>query len=246
MGWKGDQDVQHEVGVDDVVERLEEDGEEAEAGEEARERGRDPVDVAAVAGPCEPEQPDGEGGAPGDDGGEAPFRQGDVVVGGEFAVVGRLEEDDDDAGGEHAGDGAEEGQAADARVEAVDLLEDDGVGGEEEVEQPVNEGHVDAQQEHDGFRGEDAQRPAEVLAHEFRHVHFDFLLLGVDAPVLGTAPQLRGFLDQDHGRVGFLQEEEIEQEREEAHDGDDVFRPAPAEVGVHDDEAANEGGQERA
>lgn len=98
------------------------------------------MDVLGVAGPGEPEEADGEGNAADDDLGQAPLGDGDVVVGGELALVAGLADDDESAGEQLANDHAEVGEAADAEVHAVDLLEDDGVGGEEEVEDAVDEG----------------------------------------------------------------------------------------------------------
>lgn len=98
------------------------------------------MDVLGVAGPCEPEEADGEGHAAHDDLGQAPLGDGPVVVGGQLALVARLAQDDQGAGEQLADDHAEVGEAADAEVHAVDLLEDDGVGGEEEVEDAVDEG----------------------------------------------------------------------------------------------------------
>ena len=52
------EDSQHKVGIHNVVERLEEDGQEPKAGHDAREGGDDPMYVLAVAGPPEPENAD--------------------------------------------------------------------------------------------------------------------------------------------------------------------------------------------
>lgn len=67
----------------------------------------------------------------------------------------------------------------------------------------------------------------------------------MDAPVLGAAAELGGFVDEDHGRVGLLEEEEVEDEGGEAHDGGEVGGPAPAQIG-HVDEPADKRGEERA
>ncbi len=83
--------------------------------QQARQRRHDPVDVAAIAGPAEPEEPDGEGHAARDDGGQAPLRDGDAIVGGELALVPGLLEEDGEAGDDLAHDHAEEGEAGHAR-----------------------------------------------------------------------------------------------------------------------------------
>lgn len=47
--------IQHEISVNEVVEGLEENGEETEAGQESRKGGHYPVDAGLVARPSEPE-----------------------------------------------------------------------------------------------------------------------------------------------------------------------------------------------
>lgn len=121
--------VQHEIGIDNVVERLQKYGQEAESGEESRERGYNPVDIGLVARPSEPEQSRGKGYAPGNHGGETPFGDRDVVVGSQFPVVGRLHENNGDAGHKHTQHHPEIGKPPDTEVHTVDALEDDRVGG---------------------------------------------------------------------------------------------------------------------
>lgn len=138
---------------------------------------------------------------------------------------------------------SEIGQTAYTGAEAVSLLEDDGIGGEEEVEKAVNESHVDTQQENNRFRDEKAQGTAEILGNEFPEVDFDFLLFGVNAPIERSATEGGCFVHEDNGRVGFFQEDEVEAESEEPHDRDQVFCPSPTESRIHDDKAANEWGK---
>ena len=196
---------------------------------------------ALVARPAEPEEAGGEGEGAGDGEGESPFGDGDVVVGAEFADVAWVCEHDEDEGYEFAGDHAEVGESADTFVEVVLALEDEGVGGEEEVEEAVDEGHVEADEEDDGFAEEDPDGAGDVFGEEFAQVDFYFFLFGVDAPVFGAAAEGAGFVDEDYGGVGFGEEEEEEGECGETHDGGDVFGPAPAEGG-DGDEAADLGG----
>ena len=87
------------------------------------------------------------------------------------------------SGSELSKDHPEEGQTAYTRTEAPNLLEDDGVGGKEEIKEAVDECHVDTQEEYNRFCDEKAQRTAEVLGNEFAKVHFDFFLLGVNTPI---------------------------------------------------------------
>lgn len=130
----------HKIRINEVIQALQENRHEAEPAAQAGQRGHDPVDVLGVAGPREPEQPHGESDAADDDLGQTPLGHRHVVVGRQLALVARLPEHDEGAGQQLARDHAEVGQAADAQVHAVDLLEDDGVGREEEVEDAVDEG----------------------------------------------------------------------------------------------------------
>ena len=63
----------------------------------------------------------------------------------------------------------------------------------------------------------------------------------MDAPVLSPPPEFSRLLSQDDGSVRLLAKEEHKHEREGAHEAGDVARPRPAEIRVHDDEAADEG-----
>ena len=211
---------EHQVGVDDIVEQGKEDAEDTEAREEAGERGHDPVDfVAFEPGPAEPEEAACEGDSAGDGDGEAPFGDRDVVVCGEFAHVAAVGAGDDDESDDFARDHAEVGEAADALVEAVLALKDEGVGGKEEVEEAVDEGHIERDEQDDGFGEKNPDRARDVLCEEFLDVDFDFFLLGVDAPVFGTATEFLRFVYKDDGRVGFGEKEQDKSEGDEAHDG---------------------------
>lgn len=145
------------VRVDEVVGDAEEDEHHAEAEGGRRHDAHDPVD-AGVVGPREPEQPEGE--ADGADfgrresslGWRADFSFGDSGV--RDAVVALVVGDGVDDGGEHADCDAEEGQAADALAPASFLLEHDGESGEHHVQGAVDDGHVDAEEQNDGFAEE--------------------------------------------------------------------------------------------
>lgn len=88
LAGKGRGGLQHEIGVDEVVEGLEEDGEETGEGWD------DPMGALLVAGPSEPEQTACEGDTTDYHRGKTPFWDGDVVVCREFFVVGGLCEGD--------------------------------------------------------------------------------------------------------------------------------------------------------
>ena len=66
----------------------------------------------------------------------------------------------------------------------------------------------------------------------------------MDAPILGSATELFGLGDEDDGWVGLFEEEEIQEEGDETHDGSEPRSPSPAEVTFHD-EATDERREER-
>ena len=101
------------------------------------------MDAWLVARPCEPEQPARERDTADDHRGKTPFRNRNVVVSGEFSVIGGLHEHNVQPSQQHSNNHAEKWQSANTGVHVMDLLENNGVGGKEEVEQAVNEGHVD-------------------------------------------------------------------------------------------------------
>ena len=132
---------EHKIRIDEIIKQAQEDSEDAEAREQTRQRGHDPGNgVPLIARPAEPEQAAREGEAAEDGDGETPFRDGDVVVVFEFADVGGVEEDHDDEGDAFAHHHAEVGEARLALVEAVFAFEDEGVSGQEEIEETVDEG----------------------------------------------------------------------------------------------------------
>lgn len=121
---------------------------------------------------------------------------------------------------------------------------DERVSRQEQIQDPVDEAHVNGQQKNNGLGKQQAQRARKVLLHQLKKVDFDFLLLGVDAPVLSAASQIGSLADEDDGRIRLLEEQEVENKGSESHDGGEVLGPAPAEVGCHY-EATNKGGQQR-
>lgn len=107
-------------------------------------------------------------------------------------------------------------------------LEDEWVGCEEQIENAVDEGHVDGEKRHDRLAKQQSHGPGEVLAHELPKVDLDFLLLRVDAPVQSPTTQLLGLADEDLRWIGLLEKEQVQNEGDAAHYGCQVHGPAPA------------------
>ena len=100
--------LQHEIGVDNVVEQLNEDGQKAEASEQSRKRRRDPVDGLLVARPSEPEQTNREEHTTEDDRRQTPFWDGNAAIGGKLLDVPLVVDNDVARDEEDANDHAEE------------------------------------------------------------------------------------------------------------------------------------------
>jgi hypothetical protein len=58
---------------------------------------------------------------------------------------------------------AEEGQTSDPSIETVDPLKHYGVERQEQIEEPVDESHVDANQQNDGLSEQHAHWSAQIL-----------------------------------------------------------------------------------
>lgn len=136
-------------GIDEIVEGGLEDCEEAEAHKDGADVGRDPVDIWA-AGPAEDEEACGEDDRPEHHGWETGFGNGEVVVLFEAGDVELLVVEVDACAHEDADEVGEEGKRADDLVPAADFLEFNGEGSQTEVEDAVDEGGVEGDEEADG------------------------------------------------------------------------------------------------
>ena len=92
---------------------------------------------------------------------------------------------DEDGTEDHANGDAEERERADAEVPAALFLEGDGVGFEEEVQQTVDEGHVEGEEEEDWFLDQHSKRAKQVAIYNVGKSGLLFVDLGVESPVLG-------------------------------------------------------------
>lgn len=63
-------------------------------------------------------------------------------------------------------------------------LKDESVSCEEKVQETINEGHVYGDEEYDRLGEKNLERTGCVFDNQFLKVNLDFLLLGVNAPVL--------------------------------------------------------------
>ena len=91
------------------------------------------MNICFVAGPAEPEEAACERHAAYDCWWQTPFWDSNAVVRLQFSVVVALSVDDVSTGKNHAEYHSKIGKPANAWIEMVNLLEDDRVGGEEEV-----------------------------------------------------------------------------------------------------------------
>ena len=73
--------------------------------------------------------------------------------------------------------------ASHALIHPMYPLEHNRIKRQKQVENAVDERHVQANRQYNWLRVQKPQRPRQVLLKKFAKVNFDFFLLGVDAPV---------------------------------------------------------------
>jgi len=68
------------------------------------------------------------------------------------------------------------------------------------------------EQQNDGLGEQHPKGTTEIPLDKLSEINFDLLLLGVDAPILGSSPQLGGLVNKDYRRVCLVHEEEVQDE----------------------------------
>lgn len=121
----------------------------------------------------------------------------------------------------------------------IGALEDDGVGFEEEVENGVGEGGVDAREQDDGLEGDHVERPHEGYRDHLLGALFVEFDGGEDVWVGQFLAEALGAFFEDDGPVGFGEEDE-DKKAEACYYQGDPKGPAP---GYGGDEARYEGGE---
>lgn len=79
-------------------------------------------------------------------------------------------------------------------VPAAEFLENDGEGGEGEVEDSVNEGGVEGDEEADGGC-EEGEGADEIFVSELFECDVPFFVTGVESPVSGLEAEAAGFIE---------------------------------------------------
>ena len=92
-----DRSTDHEVGINEIVERLKKDAEQTEANEDAGQRRNDPVNRFRISRPTKPEDTNSECDTSNDDLRQPPFRNGHVVVRRQLFLIRRLPDEDEKA-----------------------------------------------------------------------------------------------------------------------------------------------------
>lgn len=103
-----------------------------------------------------------------------------LTVGCQFLVISRNVDDNQDQANADAHNHAKIWQTCYAKAEAIDLRKDNAVSCQAQVQQSVQETHIDCNEQHDRFGEKNAHWTRHVLDSEFLEVNFDFLLLCVD------------------------------------------------------------------
>lgn len=80
---------EHQVRLNEIIQQVQKDRQDAKACSKAGERWCDPMNIFSETGPSEPKDANAKADASDDDGWKSPFWYGHVIVGGKFAVVPR-------------------------------------------------------------------------------------------------------------------------------------------------------------
>lgn len=167
------------------------------------------MNISISPRPAKPEQAYGEHDTANHDLWETPFRESDIVVGRKLAVEGWHNDDHGRGTSRHNADAQrQKGETRDARAEVVHTLEDEWVGGEEEVYQRIDEGHVEADKEENGLCGKHDSGAREILGHQFPEINLYIIVRGMDSPITRTSADFGGFRGKDDGRIGLVLRED--------------------------------------
>lgn len=184
------------VHIDDVVESLQEDHEDAPADEDTSEDLRNPGDVRA-ARPREPEEPDRQQQC-------AQYHRWETFFRDDFSVLlqlageARLGNDGDGkAAAHHTKQDTEERESANALVPAPLFLERDRIRFEEQVQDAVDERHVDGNQQQNRLAEQHGEGTEEVRVDDRLEIELHRIGLRMDRPVLCREPDALRAVLQD-------------------------------------------------
>lgn len=130
-----------------------------------------------------------------------------------------------------ADQGAEERQGCDEGAPAADFVEDDRDAAQLHVQYAVAETRVQRYQEADG-RHQQLHRPDQELFCQFLDGDVPFLEFGVQCPVSGFVAEATGLVNEQFGRIGFVNEDHAEGEEDNLQNTSEVLGPAPAKGGL--------------
>lgn len=153
------------------------------------------MNIGPVPSPSKPEKPKAETDPASDNFWTSPFRNRYIVVGSKLPVIPGLSNEDHEAGEKLATYHSKKWQPTNSWIKSVNALEDEWIGCQEEVEKPIDERVVYAEQQNDRLGNQHSDGPGEILLHKLFDVDFDFFLLCVDSPVLGPASQFFGSIE---------------------------------------------------
>lgn len=97
---------------------------------------------------------------------------------------------------------------------AADFLECDGVGFEEEVEDAVDEGEVEGDEEEDGFEDEHLERAEDVFEDDVFEGGFAFVQERVQGPVVRFPAETSCAFLEDNGCIALLNDEQGDEAEE--------------------------------
>ena len=163
----------------------------------------------------------------------------------EFALEAGFGDDGDECSADEDTDGdSEKGKRADAFIPASLFLKGDGVGGKEEIEDSVDETHVDGDEDENGFGDEHVKGAEEVFDNNLMEVDSLLVFLGTNGPVFGLVADLLCSALKEDWPVAFWDADQGNEGSESTHDQSDPGRPSPAK-GTLSDKATHDRSRDR-
>jgi len=185
-----------------------------------------PGDVL-VTRPGEPEQTGREDGTADEHGDESLFGDNVALLLHDACETGLGDPDDENGGETDTDDDGAEGQRAETFFPATFLLERNRVGEETKVEDTIDQGHVNRDENQDRLVVKHLEWLDEVSVTDTLEVDLNLVGFGVDGPVLGLVLDLLRLALKKDWSKGLGYEQETEDAKEKGDDRSDPFGPAP-------------------
>lgn len=234
-GVDGDSTVGVEkVYINHISDTAHKDEDDTKADEDTRDDLGCPVSVG-VRSPSEPEKANREDQGASDHGRETIFGVELARSNQALGIPSLGETTNDGAGKDDTDEDGDEGQRSKTRRPATVHLEADGVGFERQVQDTIDQTHVESQNDEDGLLDNHHKRLHEILVHNGVVVEGVLFTFRVQSPVLGLMAKFVGLPSKQDRFVGLGSQQVGDDGEESRHDESDPSGPSPAKIAVGDE-----------